>query len=164
VFAGDYHNYKVMEAGKVISIGATTHQQWGDIGSKAGFLLVYPDRVDHFASHAPNFIELDEDDAETDYPLIVDQNYVRIRGMKLTDAEINAMRKSLLDMGARGVTFQVSRAVVAARAGSALAKTSTLDESVASFIEKITDIDTDMIVAVKAAAVDVLSTIRSVEV
>lgn len=159
VFAGDYHNHRVAEDGKVISIGATCHQQWGDIGSKAGFLLVYPDRVEYRASNAPFFIELDGSIDEEDYPLIVDGNYVRIRGMKLTDAEIKRFRKELIDMGAIGVTFQVARETVAARAGSSVGKAATLDESVDKFIDTM---GVPNVAAVKAISTDVLNTVRSV--
>lgn len=162
VFAGDYHHHKVMENGKVISVGATTHQQWGDIGTKAGFLLVYPDRVEFRASHAPNFIELDDTADETDYPMLVDGNYVRVRGMKLTDAEINKFRRELEEMGARGVTFQVTRQVVAARGTSAVAKASTLDESVDRFIDGMAIPEPAHVPLVKEAAADILSSVRSV--
>ncbi len=163
VFAGDYHAHKEMEGGKVWSIGATTHQKWNDINTKAGFLLVHPDKVEFHASHAPSFIELTDDDDPDDYPLIVDQNYVRIRGFKMTDAEINEMRTLLFDMGAKGVTFNVERSVVTARAGSGATKSLTLDESVHGYIEKIDGLDPAELVLIQAGAADVLSTVRSVE-
>jgi DNA repair exonuclease SbcCD nuclease subunit len=163
VFAGDYHNHKVMEDGKVVSIGATTHQQWGDIGSQAGFLLVYPDRLEFCASHAPSFIEITGDDDPEEIPLLVDDNYVRIRGLKLTDSEINTMRAELEEMGACGVTFQVTREVVSARSGSTLAKASTLDESVDKYIDGLS-LDEDLALMTKESASDILSTIRSVTI
>jgi DNA repair exonuclease SbcCD nuclease subunit len=162
VFAGDYHAHKVMEDGKVISIGASTQQQWGDIGTKAGFLLVYPDRIDFRASHAPSFIELTGDTDPDDYELLVDGNYVRIRGMKLTDPEIKKFRTELEKMGARGVNFQITREVVAARGSSTVAKASTLDESVDKFVETLTVTDPAHVALIKAGAADVLSTVRSV--
>lgn len=159
VFAGHYHNHKVMEGGDVISIGATTHQNWGDIGTKAGFVFVYPDRIEWQASHAPEFVEISSEDAPEEIPLIVDGNYVRIRSMKLSDAEIKTFRKELEGMGARGVSFQVAREAVVAREGAVAGKTSTLDESVDKFIGTLTDID---VAAVKTECADVLSHIRSV--
>jgi DNA repair exonuclease SbcCD nuclease subunit len=162
VFAGDYHAHKVMEDGKVISIGASGQQQWGDIGTKAGFLLVYPDRIDFRASHAPSFIELTGDTDPDEYELLVDGNYVRIRGMKLTDPEIKKFRTELEKMGARGVNFQITREVVAARGSSTVAKASTLDESVDKFVETLTVTDPAHVALIKAGAADVLSTVRSV--
>lgn len=162
VFAGDYHNHKVMEDGKVISIGATTHQQWGDIDTKAGFLLVYEDRVEWRASHAPSFVEITADDSEDDIPLVVDGNYVRIRGMKLTVQDEKTMRDELLRMGARGVVFQTQRETVSARGSSAVAKATTLDQSVDSFIDQKKDIDPDLLPLVKAGAAQILTDVRSV--
>jgi DNA repair exonuclease SbcCD nuclease subunit len=162
VFAGDYHNFKEMEGGKVVSIGATTHQTWSDINSRAGFLFVYEDKIEHLASHAPNFVEITGDDAEEEIPLIVDGNFVRIRSMKLSDPEVTAFRKSLESMGAKGVTFQIAREVVSAREGAPAAGTATtLDASVDQFIDTIDPITID-VAAVKAGCADVLSTIRSV--
>lgn len=161
VFAGDYHNHKVMEGGKVVSIGATTHQSWGDIGSKAGFLFVYDDHIEWQASHAPEFVEISGEDDPDEIPLIVDGNYVRVRGMKLTDGEIKTFRTQLEEMGARGVSFQVAREAVVAREGSIAGAASTLDQSVDKFIDTMTEID---VAAVKAQAADVLSHVRSVAV
>lgn len=162
VFAGDYHNHKVMEGGKVISIGATTHQQWGDIDTKAGFLLVYEDRIEYRASHAPSFVEITADTDPDDIPMIVDGNYVRVRGMKLTDAEINKLRAELGGMGAKGVTFQVTREAVSARGSSTVAKATTLDQSVDSFIDQKKDIDPDLLPLVKAGAAQILTDVRSI--
>lgn len=162
VFAGDYHNHKIMEDGKVISIGATTHQNWGDIGSKAGFLIVDDENVEFHASHAPSFIELTADDDEEDIPLLVDQNYVRIRGMKMTDSEIHAFRENLEEMGARGVSFQVTRETVSARGASSLVKAASLDESVDKFIDQMTLDDPTFLPALKIMAKDVLTAVRSV--
>lgn len=163
VFAGDYHNFKSMEEDTVFSIGATAHQTWSDIGTKAGYLLVYPDKVEFCASHAPSFIELTDEDDPDEYPLIVDKNYVRIRGFKLTDAEINSLRAELLAMGAKGVSFQVTRNVVTARAGGAATKSLTLDQSVHGYIEKIKDIDPAEMLLVQTGSADVLTTVRAVE-
>ncbi|MCK1543320.1 metallophosphoesterase [Bradyrhizobium sp. 179] len=163
VFAGDYHNHKEMEGGKVYSIGATSHQQWGDIDTKAGFLLVYEDRVEYRASHAPSFVEITADDSEEDIPSIVDGNYVRVRGMKLTDAEINKFRAELVEMGAKGVTFQVTRETVSARGSTSVSKGTTLDQSVDSFIDQKKDIDLDLLPLVKASAAQILTDVRSVQ-
>jgi DNA repair exonuclease SbcCD nuclease subunit len=157
-FAGHYHNHKDFGNG-VVSIGATTHQNWGDIGTKAGFVFVYDDHIEWQASHAPEFVEISSETPEEEIPLVVDGNYVRIRAMKLTDGEIKTFRKSLEEMGARGVTFQVAREAVAARVGAVAGKATTLDESVDKFIDTLTEIDT---VAVKAQCVEVLTHIRSV--
>ena len=161
VFAGHYHNFKEMEGGDVVSIGATTHQQWGDLGTKAGFIIVYEDKINHYASHAPNFIEITADTEEDDIPLLVDGNYVRIRGMKLTDVEIVKFRAELERMGALGASFQVTRNVTTARAGSVAAKGLTLDQSVDKYID---DQALPNAALIKSMAADVLATVRSVSV
>lgn len=158
VLGGHYHNHRVLEGGKVVSIGATTHQQWGDIGTKAGFLLVYDDRIEHHASHAPAFIEITGDTDPEEIPLLVDGNYVRIRGMKLTDAEIGKFRAELEEMGAKGVMFQVARETVSARSGKT-AKGLTLEESVAKHIDGL---KLPNAAAVKSICEDILTSVRSV--
>jgi DNA repair exonuclease SbcCD nuclease subunit len=160
VFAGDYHNHRVAEGGKVVSIGATTHQTWSDLGSKAGFVFVYDDRIEFQASHAPSFVEITGEDEPDEIPLIVDGNYVRVRAMKLADAEIKKFRKELEGMGARGVHFQVARETVSARAGSTPVKASTLDESVDKFIDTMPEVVD--VAAVKAQCTDVLNQVRSI--
>jgi DNA repair exonuclease SbcCD nuclease subunit len=158
VFAGHYHHH--LDFGNsVYSIGALTHQTWSDIGTKAGFLFVYPDRVDYAASHAPSFIEITGDDAPEDIPMMVPGNYVRVRSMKLTEAEITKFRGELEGMGAAGVTFQVARETVTARAGAAATAGLTLDQSVDKFIDGM---ELEDKTPVKAMALDVLSTVRSV--
>jgi DNA repair exonuclease SbcCD nuclease subunit len=174
VFAGHYHNHKVMEDGKVISIGATAHQTWSDIGTKAGYIFVYPDHIEWQASHAPEFVEITGEDDPEEIPLMVDGNYVRVRGMKLSDAEIIKYRKMLEDMGARGVSFQVAREAVVAREGAVAGKASTIDESVDKFIDGLDPLVTfglaaatptyiaERIAAVKAECTDVLTHTRSI--
>lgn len=159
VFAGHYHNHVVLEGGKVISIGATTHQTWSDVGAKAGFLLVWPDRFEFHASHAPAFVDVDDKTDEDDLPLIVDGNYVRVRGLRMTAGQIAEMREALTEMGARGVSFQVAREVVATRAPSPTAKAMSLDVSVAHYVDGlgVTDAST-----IKAECADILSTVRSI--
>jgi DNA repair exonuclease SbcCD nuclease subunit len=156
VFAGHYHNHKVMRDGKVISIGATTHQTWGDIGTKAGFLIVHPEKVVYQASHAPNFVEINEDTDPDEIPLIVDGNYARIRGLKITDSEVKALKTELEGYGCRGVTFQVVREAVTARA--ATARGLTIDASVEAYIDGLGSAHT---ADVKAGCAAVLANVRA---
>lgn len=158
VFAGHYHNHAVLADGKVISIGATTHQTWSDIGTKAGYLLVYPDSVEYRASHAPSFVELTGEDDPAEYELIVQGNYVRVRSMKLTDAEIQLLRSELIGMGAIGITFQVAKEVTSARTGAAATKSVSLDESVSNYVANLKEIDVS---AVQMECASILSDVRS---
>jgi DNA repair exonuclease SbcCD nuclease subunit len=161
VFAGHYHNFKELVPGRVISIGATTHQTFSDIGAKAGFLLVHPNKVEWRASHAPSFVELTPDIEPEDYQIVVDGNYVRVRSMKLSDSEIIKFRKELMEMGARAVTFQVAREVATARAP--VAKASTLEESVGKFVDKACESEgAPDAAAVKSLCADILTSVQSV--
>lgn len=159
VFAGHYHHHKVMENGKVVSIGAMEHQTWRDVGSKAGFLLVYPDRIDYRASHSPEFVEITGDTKEEDIPLLVDGNYVRIRGRKITNAEVDVLRGSLRDMGAVGTTIEVLPEEIAPRTGSVKASTISLESSVDSYVDSLSLPTADQ---VKSLANDILTGVKSV--
>jgi DNA repair exonuclease SbcCD nuclease subunit len=164
VFAGHYHNHKSMEDDRVISIGATTHQTWGDIGTKAGFLIVEEDSFRWFASHAPSFVEITSATEPDEIPLIADGNYVRVRDFRLTDAEVQLMRKELIGFGAKGISFQVAREVVSAR-GEAPTKVSSLDESIDGFITtKLAEEEADLVSDVRTYCADILSKTRSLAV
>ncbi|TDW20517.1 calcineurin-like phosphoesterase family protein [Rhizobium azibense] len=142
VFAGDYHNHKELP-GNVWSIGATTHQTWGDVGTKAGFLSVDDKgKVAFQATHAPRFVDLSGMDAE-DMALAADGNYVRYSGPEMTSAEIAELRQFLADSGAQGVVIMAPKKQAAsARTGAVSKGTVTVDESVANFIDGATDIST----------------------
>ena len=107
VFAGHYHNHKRF-TGEVYSIGALAHHTWSDVGSKAGFCIVHPDRVEWRKSHLPEFIDLSQlvDLDPSDIPLIVDSNYVRVKVSSTTLKDVEKARVELLAMGAKAVIVQ----------------------------------------------------------
>ncbi|MBX5130708.1 hypothetical protein HJB53_29920 [Rhizobium lentis] len=140
VFAGDYHHHKEVVPG-VWSIGATTHQRWNDVGTKAGFMSVDDNgKATYHATHAPRFVDvsgLDEDDMA----LAADGNYVRFSGPEMTSAEIAELRQFLLDSGAQGVVIMAPKKTApTARSGKPKTGAVTVDESVANFINDATDI------------------------
>lgn len=161
VFAGHYHHHCTFEDGKVVSIGATGHQTFSDIGTKAGFLLIYPDRIVHRASHCPQFVEVTSETDPDEISLIVDGNYARVRGMKLTDRQINETRKELLGMGAKGVSFQVERVTDAVRTGAVVTPTTTLEGSVAAYVASKSFTNP---AAVQARCAAILAEVRSTAV
>ena len=61
VWAGDYHNARMMANGKVISVGAPVHHTWSDVGVRAGWWVVDDIGPRWFASHAPRFIDITGD-------------------------------------------------------------------------------------------------------
>ena len=161
VFAGHYHHHKNV-GGKVWSIGSLTPQTWSDIGAKSGFLIVHPTEVRWFASHSPQFVEIDGTTDPADIPLIVDGNYVRVKINSGKTADIEAMRQYLTDSGAKGVTvMQVKSAAPVARAGGATLKAgATLEQSIGDFItmkamprsEKLKRLCGDILTTVRSAA------------
>lgn len=163
VAAGHYHNHKSFPGG-VYSIGALAAHTWSDVGSKAGYLLVYPDRVDWRKSHLPEFIDLSQLAAidPEDVPLLVDGNYVRVRVEASKVREVEAARKELLDMGAKGVIVQ-AQPKAAAREGSPVATVASgasLEVSVANYVKTLPGVSA---AEVTKAALDVLSTIDSMK-
>lgn len=135
VFSGHYHSHKDFGNG-VYSIGATTHQTWSDVGSKAGFLLVYPDRVQRFASHAPSFVDIYGDMDEEEL-MTCDGNFVRCKIGKATPAEINDIRQDLLSRGAKGVVIQaVKESSIEAREAGVSPKSVSLEQSVSDYVSK----------------------------
>lgn len=162
VFAGHYHNHKDLGGG-VFSIGATTHQTWGDVNTRAGFLIIEDDgTVRHYDSHAPKFVDisgLDEDEMQ----MQADGNYVRFRGASMKGEEVKELREWLFSIGAKGVSIEVARTATAARATSPSSSGKSLGESVMSFIDDTKDIPAHIDRAeVKKAASDVLTTSAAV--
>lgn len=162
VFAGHYHHHKSFD-GNVWSIGATTHQTYGDINSKAGFLFVTDDgSVTYNASRAPRFVDvtgLDEDDMA----LAADGNYVRFSGKDMTPADIADLRKFFENAGAKGVSILATQKSAASRRPGAAKTAQTLDDSVGSYIDDSKDIPAFIDKAqLKNDCADVLSRARSV--
>ena len=131
VFVGHYHNHKNFND-KVWSIGALTHQTWGDVGSRAGFCLVWPDKVKWFASSAPNFMSLSIDADEGDI-MEVDGNYVRADIEDPTPTKVDELRKLLLSKGAAGVT---TRAIITAKSERGTTETVSAIDSLEDSITK----------------------------
>lgn len=109
VFSGHYHNHKDFGNG-VFSIGALTHQTWSDVGTKAGYCLVYPDRVEWHENHAPRFIDVNAEliehvTSEELFPL-VSGNYCRTTLIDPTAKSESAARKILNEAGAAGVLLR----------------------------------------------------------
>lgn len=140
VFSGHYHNHMSMAGGKVFSVGALTHQTWNDPGTKAGFLLVYEDRVEYVPTSAPLFIDIGADDYPelADLRRAIEGNYVRFKIEDATEAEIKQWRDELEELGALGVNIVATkkRPDVTREASVSKAATATLEGSVAEFISK----------------------------
>lgn len=101
VFCGHYHNHKSF--GNVYSVGALTHQTFGDIGSKAGFLIVDGGKVTHYTSNAPRFVDYDTSWDEIEEVEYVTGNYVRARLENASNEDVVGVRNYLTGRGARAV-------------------------------------------------------------
>lgn len=150
VYAGHYHNRRIMEGGKVVSIGAPVHHTWGDVGAEAGYIIADRDSDDMrmFGSKAPSFVDVSGLD-DTDMELACPGNYVRFRGPQMTQDEINKLRKRFETWGAKGISIQVPVTTTSLHASSPV-RGKTLDQSVSAFIAA----DKNMPASVDPAAVE----------
>ena len=155
VFSGHYHHHKDFGDG-IYSIGATTHQTWSDVGTKAGFMLVHPTSVQWFASHAPSFVDLDGTESAEDLPLIVDGHFVRAKIGEADVKKVQEWRENLLEMGAKGVIIQaLPPSTAAKRAGVSAKSLSAIDKSVTDYVA-----ERKMPAVVATICADVLAAVR----
>jgi DNA repair exonuclease SbcCD nuclease subunit len=161
VFAGHYHDHKVMEEGRVISIGATGHQTWSDPGTKAGFLIVWEDRIEHVESLCPKFVDLGQvmADPNDDLGMYVKGNYVRLKLDDVTEAEIKEWREELSEAEAAGVIVIATKKAATGRSGASTKAAISIDASVVHFIEH--DQKPMLLAEVSELALEVLNEARS---
>ncbi|MFM0095586.1 hypothetical protein PQQ87_08235 [Paraburkholderia nemoris] len=138
VFSGHYHNHKEIVAGKVWSIGATTHQTWSDVGTKAGFLIVREDGVIWRKSHAPEFVQINGGEDELEMAAMVNGNYVRaFVDSAAKSKEVAALRTLFESHGAREVVLIPQGSAKATRETGAVSVTKgeTIEASVAGYVK-----------------------------
>jgi len=157
VFVGHYHNHKEFPGG-VYSVGATTHQTWSDPGTAAGFLLVYPDRVEHHPTQAPLFMNVDAPD---DVGKHLKGNYVRLRLMDEEESVIKATKAAIEKIGALGIVDHSSKKRPQVRANGSSKTGLTLEASVASYVGQHLETKLDK-KKIALQALDVLSEARMV--
>lgn len=154
-FFGHYHNHKVFEIDgerKVVSVGALTHQNFGDIKSKAGYLFVRGDELEHKETSAPRFVDVNMDEVidENDYEnatLNVRGNFVRVRASELSVEESNTLRNEMKELGALGVSIVATpKTNVTERKDSVDTKGSeTLEGSIESYVDSRDSIRKDRV-------------------
>ncbi|MCJ8601065.1 metallophosphoesterase [Klebsiella pneumoniae] len=141
VLSGHYHNHKEVVPG-VISIGALTHHNWGDLGTQAGYMMVYEDGTyAQFETSAPKFIELEP---ETAHPAYVAGNYVRLRAVIDNEEEGVKLKLELAAMKPKGIATNFTRRVSMIAGSAATSATSSIDSlesSVSAFCKMIHDTD-----------------------
>ncbi len=135
VFAGHYHNHKDLGAG-VYSVGALTHQTWGDVGSLAGFLIVLDEEVQQFETSQPKFVDLTGDETDEEAKAKCKGNFVRVRMEVTTDSELKEIRDDILAMGAKGVNVIPIRTTTVTRANApASSSTASIESSIDTYLK-----------------------------
>lgn len=158
VLSGHYHNHKVFCNGKVISVGATGHQTWSDVGSVAGFMLVYPDRIEHFPSELPQFIDVASDMPVSEIAKLAPGNYLRVKVTTSKLADIQKMRDWLTGLGAKGVVILSVKQPTEERAtGAATVHAgASIEQSISSFIRS-KSFDPDLLKEIEMGALKILA-------
>ena len=136
IFAGDYHHHKDF-GNNVYSIGAAAHHTWSDVGTKAGFLIVHPDKVVWHCTHAPRFVDITEVNEADEIPLLVDGHFVRARIDSASALEVNELRDELIGYGAKGVLIQTTPVSSVEKRENVSSKSlETLDKSVSDYVKE----------------------------
>jgi len=159
VLAGHYHNHKTFSGG-ICSIGAIAHHNWGDVGTRAGFLLMDSESPDiHYVpSEAPDFVDL-SGMSEAEMKLACVGNYVRFRDTEITRGEAEIMRHGFQSYGALGVSIEVPRVKENPRTTTPT-KTTTIEDAVNNFIDGTTFDPQIDVTQIKSIAQEVLATSR----
>lgn len=159
VFIGHYHNHKRFQVGKteVISVGALTHQNFGDVEHKAGYLLWYPDtgEVKHFTTNAPRFMHVEADRVGDLIPSAAADNYIKVvNGVFESDAEIQAIKDELILKGAKAVVVEgVTKRPAVTRGSTSSTAAPTIHSILGDYVKRTYPGDD----AVLAEAMDILN-------
>ena len=153
VFIGHYHNHKSFKVGdcEVISVGALTHQNFGDTENKAGYLLWYPDTgvVEHHETPAPKFVRVFADDVEDIDPSAVQDNYVKVVDGYFDDpTEIQSIKDTMTLKGAKAVIVEgITKRPAVTRSSTATTSTApTIHSILGDYVERTYPGDTDTLV------------------
>lgn len=136
VFAGHIHNHKKIAGEEMWSVGAIAHHNWGDIGTKAGFVLVNGENVEFRASHAPEFVEITPDMSEAEAMMVADGNYVRATVEDMDEEEIKEFRYQLERADAKGVTIINHKKPEEIAKRIEIGATESLESVVAKYVDK----------------------------
>src|SRR5690606_21534896 len=98
VFCGHYHNHRVFDItdGHVVSVGALTHQNWGDVESQAGYIILgEDDTLTQSSTRATKFIRIGNDRIDLAHNETFADNYVKVIGDYDDPSEIQAIKDRL---------------------------------------------------------------------
>lgn len=137
VFCGHYHNHKEVRA-NVFSVGALTHQTWGDVNARAGFMMISEFSVDFYPSEAPRFINYNDHDPKDDTEAfeLCNGNYVKIKIASATQTEVQDMRNHLISVcGAKAAVVEAQPASKVVTRTAATTESVKLRDSIHGFIK-----------------------------
>lgn len=139
VFCGHYHNHRSFHFGSTgiaYSIGALTHQNWGDVDSACGYMLVWPDRAEQRDTSAPKFRVIKPTTAITD--AYVTDNYIKVVDGDFDDPrEVQDMKDRLILAGAKAVVVEgLVRKPSATRGGAKTTGAPTLATILSDYIDR----------------------------
>ena len=140
-FSGHYHNHRDFGGG-VYSVGALTHQTWGDVRTRAGFIVVNGDDVQFFGSKQPQFVDITSDMEEHEAALLPDGNYVRVKLGTASKKSVAEIRSLLQKQGAKGISISfVPETAATKREGVTAKSIASLDSSVSVYCaeKKVSD-------------------------
>ena len=138
-FCGHYHNNKVfsIKDGQVVSVGALTHQNWGDVGSRAGYLLLENLGLEHRTTQAPMFCKVSVDNLDTLKDEYFRDNYIKVVDGEFTDpADIQKIKDDLLLRGAKAVVVEGLVKRPMATRGSASSGTPTIETILGDYLDR----------------------------
>lgn len=133
VLSGHYHSYQPFDIDgiDVISIGPPLHHSWSDVGTLPGFIVVGEDYWHRVDSGAPEFIDFSEVEDWSE----IKGNYVRVRDVELTEAEIITLRENLVKEGAKAVLIQVAPKDKTVTRSETTTKSVSLESSIGAFVD-----------------------------
>lgn len=138
VFIGHYHNHRVFHTRsgtRVVSVGALTHQNWGDAESLAGYVVYYPDTntIEHFETSAPKFVKVHVDDLDEFDPT---DNFVKVVG-GISRSDADDVRADLILRGAKGVIIEgIAHRPAVTRGASTSAGAPTIQSVLSDYVAR----------------------------
>lgn len=134
VFVGHYHNRKDFNNG-TWSIGALTHQTWGDVNTDAGYLIVKGDEVAQYTTSAPKFVDYDETQSDDQTRERCKGNYVRVKLGEASETEIQAIRELVKgELGAKEVVVHATPKRVTTERKASIKSGASLEASVHDYV------------------------------
>ncbi len=139
IWAGHYHKHAMFIDGKVGSIGALTHQTWGDIGTLSGFIIEYSDgSYKHIEDEAPKFIDLL---GLSEIGFDCKNKYIRIQSsIGDSEEELKQLKEEMLAKGALEVILLREAKPTIARAVEIVEKTETgvinMDDTISKYTKE----------------------------